>query len=57
MIHRIGYGVIVAGPPWRWEPYSRETGMDRAAGTTAARSESVILSTQRSLVTLAIPLP
>jgi N6-adenosine-specific RNA methylase IME4 len=25
------YGVIVADPPWRWEPYSRETGMDRAA--------------------------
>jgi N6-adenosine-specific RNA methylase IME4 len=25
------YGVVVADPPWRWEPYSRETGMDRAA--------------------------
>jgi N6-adenosine-specific RNA methylase IME4 len=25
------YGVIVADPPWRFEPYSRETGMDRAA--------------------------
>ena len=25
------YGVIVADPPWRWEPYSRETGMDSAA--------------------------
>ena len=25
------YGVIVADPPWRLEPYSRETGMDRAA--------------------------
>jgi MT-A70 len=25
------YGVIVADPPWRWEPYSRETGMDRSA--------------------------
>jgi N6-adenosine-specific RNA methylase IME4 len=25
------YGVIVADPPWRWESYSRETGMDRAA--------------------------
>jgi len=25
------YGVIVADPEWRWEPYSRETGMDRAA--------------------------
>lgn len=24
------YGVILADPPWRFEPYSRETGMDRA---------------------------
>ncbi|MFZ0423446.1 MAG: MT-A70 family methyltransferase [Xanthobacteraceae bacterium] len=25
------YGVILADPPWRFEPRSRETGMDRAA--------------------------
>ncbi len=25
------YGVVYADPPWRFEPYSRETGMDRAA--------------------------
>jgi N6-adenosine-specific RNA methylase IME4/ParB-like chromosome segregation protein Spo0J len=25
------YGVIYSDPPWRFEPYSRETGMDRAA--------------------------
>lgn len=25
------YNVILADPPWRFEPYSRETGMDRAA--------------------------
>lgn len=25
------YDVIYADPPWRFEPYSRETGMDRAA--------------------------
>jgi hypothetical protein len=25
------YPVIYADPPWRLEPYSRETGMDRAA--------------------------
>ena len=25
------YGVIYADPPWSFEPYSRETGMDRAA--------------------------
>ena len=25
------YGVIYADPPWRFEPYNRDTGMDRAA--------------------------
>jgi N6-adenosine-specific RNA methylase IME4 len=25
------YGVLYADPPWRFEPYSRQTGMDRAA--------------------------
>jgi N6-adenosine-specific RNA methylase IME4 len=25
------FGVIYADPEWRWEPWSRETGMDRAA--------------------------
>jgi len=25
------YGVILADPPWKFEPYSAETGMDRAA--------------------------
>jgi N6-adenosine-specific RNA methylase IME4 len=25
------YGVIYADPPWRFQPWSRETGMDRAA--------------------------
>jgi N6-adenosine-specific RNA methylase IME4 len=25
------YGVILADPPWRFEPYSRDTGLDRAA--------------------------
>ncbi|TPM37069.1 hypothetical protein FJ964_30305 [Mesorhizobium sp. B2-3-2] len=25
------FGVILADPPWRFEPYSRQTGMDRAA--------------------------
>jgi N6-adenosine-specific RNA methylase IME4 len=28
--HKV-YAVIYADPPWRFEPYSRETGMDRAA--------------------------
>ncbi len=26
------YGVIYADPPWKFEPYREETGMDRAAG-------------------------
>jgi N6-adenosine-specific RNA methylase IME4 len=25
------FGVVLADPGWRWEPYCRETGMDRAA--------------------------
>jgi N6-adenosine-specific RNA methylase IME4 len=25
------FAVILADPPWRWQPYSRVTGMDRAA--------------------------
>jgi hypothetical protein len=25
------YGVILADPPWRFNPYNRETGLDRAA--------------------------
>jgi N6-adenosine-specific RNA methylase IME4 len=25
------YGVILADPPWKFEPYSQETGMDRSA--------------------------
>jgi hypothetical protein len=25
------FGVIYADPPWRFEPYNRVTGMDRAA--------------------------
>jgi len=40
------YGVIVADPPWCWEPYSRETGMDRAADNhyvTAGTEEIAVL--------------
>jgi N6-adenosine-specific RNA methylase IME4 len=32
------YGVILADPGWRFEPYSRETGMDRAADNHYATS-------------------
>jgi N6-adenosine-specific RNA methylase IME4 len=33
------YGVIYADPPWRFEPYSRDTGMDRAADNHYATTE------------------
>ena len=39
------YGVIYGDPPWRFEPYSRETGMDRAADNhypTIALSEMLV---------------
>ena len=32
------YGVVLADPGWRWESYSRETGMDRAADNHYATS-------------------
>lgn len=34
------YNVIYADPPWRFEPYSRETGMDRAADNHYATMET-----------------
>lgn len=40
------YGVILADPPWRFEPYSRDTGMDRAADNhypTSSTDEICIL--------------
>jgi N6-adenosine-specific RNA methylase IME4 len=33
------YGVIVADPEWRYEPWSRQTGMDRAADNHYPTSE------------------
>ena len=33
------YGVVLADPEWRFEPYSRETGMDRAADNHYPTSE------------------
>jgi N6-adenosine-specific RNA methylase IME4 len=33
------YGVILADPPWRFEPYSRVTGMDRSADNHYATLE------------------
>jgi N6-adenosine-specific RNA methylase IME4 len=43
------YGVIYCDPPWRFEPYSRETGMDRAADnhySTMATSEIMAMAPQ-----------
>ena len=37
------YAVIVADPEWRFEPYSRVTGMDRAADNHYATSELAII--------------
>jgi N6-adenosine-specific RNA methylase IME4 len=34
------YGVILADPPWRFEPYSRETGLDRAADNHYATTQT-----------------
>jgi N6-adenosine-specific RNA methylase IME4/predicted XRE-type DNA-binding protein len=38
------YGVIVADPEWRFEPYSRETGMDRAADNHYPTSATEIIA-------------
>jgi len=46
------YGVIVADPEWRWEPYSRETGMDRAADNHYPTSATQIIA-QRDVPSIA----
>jgi N6-adenosine-specific RNA methylase IME4 len=38
------YGVIVADPEWRFEPYSRETGMDRAADNHYPTSATEVIA-------------
>lgn len=38
------FGVIVADPEWRFEPYSRETGMDRAADNHYPTSATEIIA-------------
>jgi N6-adenosine-specific RNA methylase IME4 len=37
------YGVILADPEWRFEPYSRETGMDRAADNHYPTNETDVI--------------
>lgn len=38
------YGVILADPEWRFEPYSRDTGMDRAADNHYPTSATEIIA-------------
>jgi N6-adenosine-specific RNA methylase IME4 len=38
------YGVILADPEWRFEPYSRETGMDRAADNHYPTSTTEVIA-------------
>src|SRR5262245_41337842 len=38
------YGVIVADPEWRFEPYSRDTGMDRAADNHYPTSITTVIA-------------
>jgi N6-adenosine-specific RNA methylase IME4 len=38
------YGVIVSDPEWRFEPYSRATGMDRAADNHYPTSQTRIIA-------------
>lgn len=38
------YGVILADPEWRFEPYSRESGMDRAADNHYPTSPTAVIA-------------
>jgi len=40
------YGVILADPEWRFEPYSRDTGMDRAADNHYPTSDTEIIASR-----------
>lgn len=40
------YGVIVADPEWRWEPWSRLTGLDRAADNHYPTSCTEVIATR-----------
>jgi len=46
------YGVIVADPEWRFEPYSRDTGMDRAADNHYPTSVTELIA-QRDVASIA----
>jgi N6-adenosine-specific RNA methylase IME4 len=46
------YGVILADPEWRFEPWSRETGMDRAADNHYPTTETAVIA-MRDVVAVA----
>jgi N6-adenosine-specific RNA methylase IME4/DNA-binding CsgD family transcriptional regulator len=46
------YGVIVADPEWRFEPYSRDTGLDRAADNHYPTSATDIIA-ERDVTSIA----
>jgi N6-adenosine-specific RNA methylase IME4 len=46
------YGVIVADPEWRFEPWSRETGLDRAADNHYPTSVTTVIA-QRDVLSIA----
>lgn len=48
------YGVILADPEWRFEPYSRETGMDRAADNHYPTSVASVIA-ERDVASIAAP--
>jgi N6-adenosine-specific RNA methylase IME4 len=48
------FGVILADPEWRFEPWSRETGMDRAADNHYSTSPTEIIKA-RPVETIAAP--
>lgn len=48
------YGVVLADPEWRFEPYSRETGMDRAADNHYPTSVASVIA-ERDVASIAAP--
>jgi N6-adenosine-specific RNA methylase IME4 len=48
------YGVILADPEWRFEPWSRETGLDRAADNHYATSPTEVIAA-RDVPSIAAP--
>lgn len=49
------HGVIVCDPPWRYEPYSRETGMDRAADNHYPTADVESIAVSHDVPSIAAP--